>query len=157
MTNLLIGLQVFLDCHTLDEITNCIVDARHQANEAILVFRWPASEAHGLAQRLDDRLAELGQPKARRFEYDYKSGLVYLDIMGESEFHYQVQAGLRDYLKDGIAEFLGATEDPTLRQRFRSFRERGTFLIKYENKLCKQPDVSFGHAGTLPSLVCEVS
>jgi hypothetical protein len=77
--------------------------------------------------------------------------------MGASEFHYQVQAGLRDYLKNGIAESLGATEDATLRERIRSLRERGTFLIEYEDKLCKQADVSFGHAGTLPSLVCEVS
>ncbi|KAJ4287412.1 hypothetical protein N0V88_007684 [Collariella sp. IMI 366227] len=73
--------------------------------------------------------------------------------MGESEFHYQVQAGLRDYLKDGVAGLLGATENPILRERIRSFRERGTFLIEYEDKLCKQADVSFGHAGTLPSLV----
>ena len=94
--NLLIALlQVLLDCRTLDEIANCIVDARHQANKAILGFPWPASEVPDLAQRLDHRLVERGQPKIRRFECDYKSGLVYLDIMGESEFHYQVQAGLR--------------------------------------------------------------
>ncbi|KAJ4294873.1 hypothetical protein N0V88_005112 [Collariella sp. IMI 366227] len=42
--------------------------------------------------------------------------------MGESEFHYQVQAGLRDYLKDGAAELLSATEDPTLRERIQLFR-----------------------------------
>jgi hypothetical protein len=158
MTNLADrSLQVLLDCRTLDEIANYIVDAHHQANEAILSFPWPASEAPNLAQRLDDRLVGLGQPKVRRFEYDYKSGLVYLDIMGESEFHYQVQAGLRDYLKNGVAELLCTTEDATLCQQIQSFKERGTFSIEYEGKLCKQADVSFGYAGTLPSLVCEVS
>ncbi|KAK4033874.1 hypothetical protein C8A01DRAFT_49609 [Parachaetomium inaequale] len=131
---------ILLDCRTLDEIAKYIVDARRQANEAILSFPWPASEALDLAQRLDDRLVELGQRKVRRFEYDYKSGLVYLDIKGESEFHYQVQAGLRDYLKDGVAELLGTTQDATLRQRIRFFMERGPFLIKYEDKLCKQAD-----------------
>ena len=148
-----------IDCRTLDEIVNHIVDARRQAEteKAILSLSWPAGEARHLARRLDDRLCKLDHPKVRRFEYDYKSGLVHLDFMGASEFHYQVQAGLRDYLKNGIAESLGATEDATLRERIRSLRERGTFLIEYEDKLCKQADVSFGHAGTLPSLVCEVS
>ncbi|KAJ4287900.1 hypothetical protein N0V88_007520 [Collariella sp. IMI 366227] len=114
----------FLDFHTLDKIAKYIVDAHHQANEAILVFPWLASEVPSLTHHHDDRLVELDQPKARRFEYDYQSKLVYLDIMSESEFHYQFQAGLRDYLKDGVTELLGATEDPTLRKRIRAIVRR---------------------------------
>jgi hypothetical protein len=80
---------------------------------------------------------------------------VYLDIM-ESPFHYQVQAGLRDYLKDCLAKLLVAMDDTEIRQLIRSAKEQGTASIKYENKLCKQADVSFGQAGTLPSLVSGV-
>ncbi len=110
-----------------------------------------------LEQSLEGRLVHLGLPTPRRFEYDYKSGLVRIDIMGETQFHYQVQAGLRDSLKEYIALLSGAVEDPILRQRIRSLKEKGTAVIENEDKLRRQADVSFGHPGALPSLVCEVS
>jgi hypothetical protein len=80
---------------------------------------------------------------------------VYLDIM-ESPFHYQVQAGLRDYLKDCLAKLLVATDDTEIRQLIRSVKEQGTASINYEKKLYKQADVSFDQAGTLPSLASGV-
>ena len=77
--------------------------------------------------------------------------------MSESPFHYQDQTGLRDYLKSSLGKLLVATEDTTVRDLIRSAKEQGTASINYENKPLKQADVSFGQAGTLPSLVCEVS
>jgi hypothetical protein len=122
-----------------------------------LSFTWPASQIDDFSSRLDHRLVELGQPKIRRFEYDYQSSIVYIDSMGESEFRYQVQAGVRDHLKHRVAELRGLTDDAGLRQRIRSLVERGTFDIKYKDQLYKQAYVTFGQAGALPSLVCEVS
>lgn len=34
-------------------------------------------------------LVELDEPKIRRFEYDYESETVYIDIMGEPRLHYE--------------------------------------------------------------------
>ncbi|KAK4155045.1 hypothetical protein C8A00DRAFT_42278 [Chaetomidium leptoderma] len=137
---------VSLDGYTFDKIIDYIVDAHHHRNESILSFSWPANQVHDLSERLDNRLAELDQLKIRRFEYNYISGTVYLDIMDETTFHYQVQAGLRDYLRYSLAELLVATDDTQISQLIRSIWERGTADIKYENKLCKQADVSFGQA-----------
>lgn len=149
--------QVLLDVSTIEEIIESIVNARQDASESVLSFHWQPSQVDDLSEQLDARLVELDEPKIRRFEYDYESETAYLDIMKESPFHYQVQAGLRDYLKDCLAKLLVATDDTEIRQLIRSAKEQGTASIEYENKLCKQADVSFGQAGTLPSLVCEVS
>lgn len=110
-----------------------------------------------LSEELDARLIELDQPKIRRFEYDYESKTVYLDIMGESLLHYKVQSGLRDYVKNYIAKLLATANDPIIRDSLRSVHESGTANIKSDGRLLKQADISFGQAGTLPSLVCEVS
>jgi hypothetical protein len=110
-----------------------------------------------LSEKLDARLIQLDQPKIRRFEYDYESETVYLDIMGESVLHYKVQIGLRDHIKNHIAKLLATANDPTIRDALRSVDEPGTANIKSDGKMFKQADVSFGQAGTLPSLVCEVS
>jgi hypothetical protein len=110
-----------------------------------------------LSEELDARLIQLDQPKIRRFEYDYESETVYLDIMGESVLHYKVQIGLRDHIKNHIAKLLATANDPTIRDALRSVDEPGTANIKSDGKMFKQADVSFGQAGTLPSLVCEVS
>ncbi|KAK3305047.1 uncharacterized protein B0T15DRAFT_567150 [Chaetomium strumarium] len=106
----------------------------------ILGFNWQASQVDDLPEQLDARLIELDQTKIRRFEYDYETETVYLDIMSEFPFHYQL---------------LVATEDTTIRDLIRSAKEQGTASIKDENKLRKQADFSFGQVGTLPSLVCE--
>jgi hypothetical protein len=78
--------------------------------------------------------------------------------MSESQFQYQVQAGLRDYIKNRLAELLAAADDLSIRHLIQSIVERGTFLMVYEAKICKQADVSFGPVGLpLPPLVGEVS
>ncbi|KAK4098442.1 hypothetical protein N658DRAFT_518049 [Parathielavia hyrcaniae] len=146
---------VWLDVSTIDEILNFIVSSRQIGTESIIGFHWQASQMDDLSGQLDARLLELDQPSIRRFEYDYESETVYLDIMKESPFHYQVQAGLRDHLKDCLAKLLVTTDNTEIRQLIQSAKEQGTASIEYEDKLCKQADVSFGQAGTLPSLVCE--
>ncbi len=157
--------QVVRDFSTIEEIIQCIFDTRQDAHnrefagQFILGFHWQASQVDELLEQLDDQLAEADEPKIHRFEYDYESETVYLDIMGESDLHYQVQAGLRRCIEDHLAELptLATIDDPEIRHLIRSIKERGTVLIKHESKIRKQADVSFGQAGTLPSLVCEVS
>ncbi|KAK3896504.1 hypothetical protein C8A05DRAFT_48452 [Staphylotrichum tortipilum] len=158
-------LPVVRDFSAIEEIIECIVNTRQDlsahdcdcAGESILSFHWQASEVDELSEQLDARLVELDEPNIRRFEYDYESETVYLDIMGESTLHYQVQRRLRNYINSRIAQLLAMTNDARIRDLLRSIEELGTADIKYESKICKQPDASFGQAGTLPSLVCEVS
>ena len=149
--------QVSLQISTIEEVIDYIVSARQRRSESLIGFHWQASQVHDLFEQLDARLVELDQLKIRRFEYDYESETVYLDIMPESQFHYQVQAGLRDYLKTSIWKLLVATEDPTVHGLVQSAKEQGTVSIDYKNKPLKQGDITFGQFGTLPSLVCEVS
>lgn len=149
--------QLWLDVSTVEEIIEYIISARHRGSESILSFQWQADRLDHLFEQLDTRLIALDERKIRRFEYDYESSTVHIDIMGESEFHYQVQAGLRDYIKNRLAERIATTDDPTIRRLMQSIEERGTFNILYERKIHKQADVSLGQAGALPSLVCEVS
>jgi hypothetical protein len=71
--------------------------------------------------------------------------------------HFKVQIGLRDHIRNHIHKLLATANDAMIRDSLRSIDEPGTANIKSDGKLFKQADVSFGHAGTLPSLVCEVS
>ncbi|KAK4149698.1 hypothetical protein C8A00DRAFT_37700 [Chaetomidium leptoderma] len=141
---------VFLDVSTIEEVIEYIVNSRqnisacHWGSEPLLSFHWQASQVHDLSEQLDARLVEIGQPKIQRFEYDYESKTVFLKI-GESRLHYKVQIGLRDYIMNYIAKSV-ATADPTIRDFLRSIEEPGTALIEYQDKLCKQPDGSFGRA-----------
>jgi hypothetical protein len=151
--------QLWPDVSTIEEILDYIVSSRQNGTDSIIGFHWQASQVHDLDEQLDARLLELDERKIRRFEYDYESETVYLDITGESTLHYQVQAGLRDCIKNRNAKLsaLGFIDDPEIRRLIRSIKERGTASIESEGKICKQADVSFGQAGALPSLVCEVS
>jgi len=153
--------QVVRDFSTIEEIIEYIVNTRQHPSaldgQPILGFHWRASEVDELSEQLDARLVELDEAKIHRFEYDYKSETVYLNMMGESTLHYQVQRGLRDYIRSCIAKSLATANDARIRDLLRSIRELGTADIKYESKICKQPDGSFGQADTLPSLVYEVS
>ena len=116
------------------------------------------SEVSDLGHSLDLQLVELDQIKVRRMEYDYKSGLVHLDIRYESSFHYHVRYGLCDYLRrDSVAALFGATNDPALGQQIRDLSNCSHALIEYEGKLFQQADLSFCLPGALPSLVCEFS
>ncbi len=151
------------DFSTIEEIIDYIVNTRQGlstrdcAGESILGFHWQASGVDELFEQLDARLVELDEPKIHRVEYDYESETVYLDIMSESRLHFKVQIGLRDHIKNHILRWLATANDTRIQDLFRSIDEPGTAVIKYERKIHKQPDVSFGQVGTLPSLVCEVS
>ncbi|KAK3307709.1 uncharacterized protein B0T15DRAFT_502176 [Chaetomium strumarium] len=137
---------VWQDVSTVEEILDHIISSRQSDTRSILSFNWQASQVDDLSEQLDARLIEVDQIKIRRFEYDYETETVYLDIVGESPLHYQVQTGLRDYLKASLMKLLVATEDTTIRDLIRSTKEQGTASIKYENKLFKQADVSFGQS-----------
>ncbi|KAK3897135.1 hypothetical protein C8A05DRAFT_48129 [Staphylotrichum tortipilum] len=156
---------VVRDFSTIEEIIKYIVNTRqglstHDCNcvgESILGFHWQASEVDKLFEQLDARLAALNEPKVHRSEYDYESETVYLNIMGESTLHYQVQSGLRDYIMGRIAKLFATATDPTIRGFLASIKELGTADITYQSKIHKQADVSFGQGDNPPSLVCEVS
>jgi hypothetical protein len=47
-------------------------------------------------------------------------------------------------------------KDPTIQSLLQSIDYPGTAEIKSDGRTFKQADASFGLAGTLPSLVCEV-
>ncbi|KAK4106782.1 hypothetical protein N658DRAFT_461692 [Parathielavia hyrcaniae] len=143
---------VWLKVSTIDEILDHIVNFGKSGTESLLSFHWQASHIHDLFEQLDSRLLELDQPKIRRVEYDYGSKTVFLDIMGESSLHFKVQIGLRDYVKDHIRKLLATANDPMIRNKLRSIDEPGTANIESDGKLLKQADISFGEAGTLPSL-----
>jgi hypothetical protein len=143
---------------TIGEILDYIVESRQRGADSILCFHWQADQVHDLAEQLDASLLDLSQ-WIRRFDYDYKSETVYLDIMPESKFHYHVRAGLRDVLHNRLDELAAKldTDDPETSHLIDSIDEPGRAQIEYENKLYYQPDAAFGPFDTLPSLVCEVS
>ncbi|KAH6618358.1 hypothetical protein B0J18DRAFT_459390 [Chaetomium sp. MPI-SDFR-AT-0129] len=129
------------------------------AGELILSIHWRVAEASDVAElgrRLDFRLLELDQPKISRFEYDYESETLYLE-MGSSILHARVQIGLGDSIHDRIVKWCATANDIRVRKLFKSIVEYGTADIEYKRKLYKQADLSFGPHWTLPSLVCEVS
>ncbi|KAK4148419.1 hypothetical protein C8A00DRAFT_47698 [Chaetomidium leptoderma] len=139
---------VMRDFSTIEEIIQYIVNTRQdlstrncdRAGESILGFHWQASGVDELFEQLDARLVELDELKIHRFEYDYKSETVYLDIMGDSRLHFKVQIGLRGHIKNHIAKSLATTNDARIRDLLRSIDEPGTAVIKYESKIYKQPD-----------------
>jgi hypothetical protein len=151
--------MVWLQVSTIGEILDCIVKSRQRGADSILCFHWQANQVHDLRERLDVGLRQHDQPKLRRFDYDYKSETVYLDIMTETKFHYQIQAKLRDFLHYRLLELAAnlSTDDPETSRLINSIAEHGTGTIEHKDKLYYQPDVAYGPFDTLPSLVCEVS
>ncbi|KAK4044652.1 hypothetical protein C8A01DRAFT_42560 [Parachaetomium inaequale] len=131
---------VSLNVSTIEEIIEYIISARHSGSDSIVSFHWQANQVDDLFEQLEARLLEVDERKIRRVEYDYESETVYLDITGESEFHYQVQAGLRDYLRNSLAKLLVATDDTEIRRLIRRATEQGSVPVEYENKLYKQAD-----------------
>lgn len=157
--------QVMRKFSKIEEIVKCILDTRQDAynrgfpGQLILGFHWQATQVVELLEQLDAKLIELDQLKIHRFEYDYKSETVYLSIMGESQFHFQVQAGTRRHIEYHLAKLAARTtmDDSEIHFLVQSIYERGTADIEYEGKIFTQVDISFAQPGTLPSLVCEIS
>jgi hypothetical protein len=90
--------QASIDVSTIEEIIDYIVNARQSGSESLAGFRWQADQVHDLSEQLDARLLELDELRVRRFEYDYESQTVYIDILGESPAHQLVQSELAGYL-----------------------------------------------------------
>lgn len=63
----------------------------------------------------------------------------YLDIMSESPFHYQVQAGLRKYLEASLGKLHANTKDPAIRNQIRLVKEQGTARIKVDRNFLRKP------------------
>ena len=154
---------MFLHVSTFNEIIDQIVNARNNARGSqweivpILSFDWPASQLDELNQ-LDARLVEMDQLKVRRFEYDYVSGTVYIDVMPESPLHARFQVDICEDLWVSLAELFAVTNNGAIRQLIESLSDRRREAsIKLEGKLHKQADISFAQAGRLPLFVAEIS
>ncbi|KAK3300414.1 uncharacterized protein B0H64DRAFT_369672 [Chaetomium fimeti] len=153
---------VFLNVSTAEEVIECIINAHDNVGTGdwgslpLLSFHWDdASRVDDLSDRLFVRLRELDRPKIHRFEYDYESKTVFLKI-SESEFRYQVQMGLRDYLRKytGFPPFMEklvvTASDEIFRDSLEAIEDWGWVTIEYGNKLYKQADVSFGKIVRMP-------
>jgi hypothetical protein len=77
--------------------------------------------------------------------------------MGESVLHCKTQRGLDKHILTLIGKLLATTTDPVIHTLLQFIDDLGTADIKWDGKIFKQADASFGRVGTLPSLVCEVS
>ncbi|KAH6640621.1 hypothetical protein F5144DRAFT_609588 [Chaetomium tenue] len=143
---------------TIEDVIHAIASFRQRGTEELgLKFHWKASKVEGLSEYLNAKLAELDQPKVRHFEYDYETEMVSLEIMSESVVHGEAKIELEQYLEKCLADAWSPTNEDKILRAIQSVIPQGTTDIKYEAKLWKQPDVSFGVVHTLPSLVCEVS
>jgi hypothetical protein len=150
---------ISVDDYSIDEIVQHIVDAYRDRTESILSLHWPADAPGDLCARIDEKLVELDQIEIRRFEYDYQSGIAYIDIMAETSLHFQMLVGTHNYAEISLARFVATIPDDALRQRIVcEILDFGTVRIEKEAKLLKQGDFAFSSVkNKLPSLVGEVS
>ncbi|KAK5651233.1 hypothetical protein OQA88_12697 [Cercophora sp. LCS_1] len=150
---------VSVDGYSFDQIIQHIVDAHRDGTESIISLHYPADAVRDLGARINEKLVELDQIKIQRFEYDYQSGIAYIDIMAETSLHHQMLARARNHAEICLARFVAKIHDAALRQyiidRILDF---GTTDIDKEEKILKQADFAFGSViNKLPSLVGEVS
>jgi len=150
---------ISVDGCTFDQIVEFIVDAHRNGTESILSLRCSADLALGLGERLDGKLTELDQPHIRRFEYDYHSGIAYIDIMGETQLHYQCQKGIEWAIELSFGRFVAAIPDAAVRDYIiKTILNFGTSQIAKEGKILKQADIALGDIyNKLPSFACEIS
>ncbi|KAK3296719.1 uncharacterized protein B0H64DRAFT_423149 [Chaetomium fimeti] len=131
---------------TIEDVLDYVVNSRQSNTGSIIGFHWLASDVHHLYQQLNARLFDLAEPKVQRFEYDYESQIVYLDIMDESPIHHHVRMRLRDHIIADLATLIAVTDGPLIRQLTRSIGEYDPIPIEFENKLFKQADLAFGQS-----------
>jgi hypothetical protein len=150
---------VSVDGYTFDQIVEYIANAYRRSTESIISLRYPADFAWDLAARLNERLIELDIPQVRRFEYDYHSGIAYIDIMPESPLHHLFQFGASNYAEITLARFVTTIRNTTIRQRITKYiLNFGTSRIAKEGKILKQGDFAFGSClNKIPCLVGEIS
>ncbi|KAK3363163.1 hypothetical protein B0T25DRAFT_491617 [Lasiosphaeria hispida] len=145
---------VSVDGYSFDQIVQHIVNARRDGTESIISLHCPADAAWDLGVRIDEKLVELDQIKIHRFEYDYQSGIAYIDIMPETNLHFQMLAGTHNHTEISLARFIAMIPDAALRQRIvGEILDFGTADIAKEGKILKQGDFAFGTIkNKLPSL-----
>ena len=132
--------------------------ARARGGQKMLLgFYWKANQMPGLPERLDAGLVESGQMQNQRFEYHFESETVYIDLFGGAQVELDVNAGLRGYIEDQVAKLPATINDPEIRHLVRSIKKNDTTVFEIAHKLRTQMDISFGQAGALPSMICEVS
>lgn len=151
-------IQGLLDNPTFDQILQFIVDARRRNADSIITFHRPAELVRDLDLRLANRMRELDLVKIRRFEYDYESEVVYIDIKLETSLHAIIAQDSGTLAVTGISNLIPTINDAAIRLRLKGVINRSTSRINVHGKILKQPDWALGCVtDKLPSLVCEVS
>ena len=125
-------------------------------HKTLLGFYWKANQMPGLPERLDAGLFRSGEMQIRRFEYHFESETVYIDLFGGVRFQLEAKAGFRAYIENQIAKLPAIIDDPEIRHLVRSIK-KNTTVLDIAHKLRTEIDFSFGQAGSLPSIICEVS
>ncbi|KAK4145968.1 uncharacterized protein C8A04DRAFT_35263 [Dichotomopilus funicola] len=151
---------------TVKEIIEYIVKTRqdlwaaghfNHGGELLVRFHWQASKAGEVDKffnSLNAALLDRDHPKISRFEYDYESETVYLDIMPESRLHSGIQYRLNCHIWDQIRNQIATERNISIRHFLKSIRGFGTATISDEEKIYSEPDFSFGQAKSLlPSLI----
>jgi len=147
---------VLVDGSTVDEVVEKIARAR-DGQKMLLGFYWKANQLPGLPERLDDGLVKSGEFQNQRFEYHFESETVYIDLFGGAQVELDVKAGLRGYIENQVAKLPATIDDPEIRHLVRSIKKNDTTVLEIAYKLRTQIDFSFGQAGALPFMICEVS
>jgi len=170
---------VSVDGYTLDQMVEFIIDAHRNRTESILSLRCSVDFALRLRATLDGKLEELDQPQIRRWEYDYHSGIAYIDITMETKLHYLCQNGIERDIEIDLGRFVVAIPDATIPDAtipdatipgatipdatirdyiMKAILNVGTSPIEKEGKILKQADIALGSLhNKLPSFVCDVS
>ena len=150
---------VAVDGDSFDQLVGYIADAHRHGTESIISWRCPADVAWDLSTRLNEALIALNEPTIQRFEYDYQSGIAYIDIMPETNLHYQFLVRARNYIEVCLARFAATIPNADIRDYIADMLlDFGTARIAEEGELLKQADFAFGSAmNRLPCLVGEVS
>ena len=79
--------------------------------------------------------------KIRRFEYDYQSGIAYIDIMPETKLHAEFLDGAQFYVLSGFIRFAVTIQDAAIRQRIlTNNRNFGSSDIAEKGTILKQGD-----------------
>lgn len=92
----------------------------------------------------------------RRFEYDFPSQLVELD-MTESKMHSLFGFFSATLFKDAIDHYVPLVQDVTIRLRLKAVVNFSTSKLEVKKKLRRQADWALGSATDyLPLLICEI-
>lgn len=150
-------LQISLQDPTFDQIVQCIVDARDRNAKCFVTFGWPEEQLDNLESRLDDRLRQLDTIAPQRFEYDFQSKTVHLD-MAETTLHSQFGCFSALLFMFAIDRLVPSIQDPAIRLLLKAIVNFTTRRLSLKGKLRRQADWAFGRATDhLPALVCETS